>query len=77
MVKNDGKTELDHTLHSHAHQDGMWLVLAGKVRFYGEGGRLIAELGPLEGILAQRGVKYRFERAGDEDLRCFTSKPST
>lgn len=55
-------------LHSHAHLDGLWMVLGGRVRFYGEGDRLLADLGKHEGILVPRGVKYWFESVGDEDL---------
>jgi mannose-6-phosphate isomerase-like protein (cupin superfamily) len=55
-------------LHSHAHLDGFWFVLSGRVRFYSDETTLVAELGPREGIVVPRGVKYWFESAGDEVL---------
>lgn len=58
----------ENNLHSHAHLDGMWTVLEGRARFYGEGDKPIAELGRYEGILIPRGFKYWFESAGDEVL---------
>lgn len=54
-------------LHSHAHLDGVWTVLSGRARFYGEGNALIAELGPYEGILIPREFKYWFESASEDE----------
>jgi mannose-6-phosphate isomerase-like protein (cupin superfamily) len=62
------KTGGENNLHSHTHLDGFWMVLSGRVRFYGEGDTLLAELGPREGILVPRGFKYWFEALGDEPL---------
>ena len=65
IVKEGG----ENNLHSHAHMDGFWFVLGGRVRFYGgEDNVVIAELGKHEGILVPRGYPYWFESAGDEDL---------
>lgn len=58
----------ENNLHSHAHLDGMWTVLSGRARFYGDGDKPIAELGPYEGILIPRGFRYWFESAGEEVL---------
>jgi mannose-6-phosphate isomerase-like protein (cupin superfamily) len=58
----------ENNLHSHGHLDGFWMVLKGRARFYGEGDRLLAELGPHEGIMVPRHFKYWFESAGDETL---------
>lgn len=58
----------ENNLHSHAHQDGFWMILKGRARFYGEGNGLLGDFGPYEGILVPRGFKYWFESAGDEDL---------
>jgi mannose-6-phosphate isomerase-like protein (cupin superfamily) len=59
----------ENNLHSHSHLDGMWTVLSGHARFYGEDPeRHIAELGPFEGILIPRGFKYWFESTGDDLL---------
>jgi mannose-6-phosphate isomerase-like protein (cupin superfamily) len=58
----------ENTLHSHAGMDGFWFVLNGRARFYGEGDKLIAEVGQHEGVFVPRNVKYWFEAAGDEVL---------
>lgn len=62
------KTGGENNLHSHRHLDGFWMVLSGRVRFYGEGDAPIAELGPREGILVPRNFPYWFEAVGDEPL---------
>jgi mannose-6-phosphate isomerase-like protein (cupin superfamily) len=58
----------ENNLHSHTGMDGFWLVLAGKVKFYGPGDVLIGEFGKHEGILVPRGAQYWFESSGEEDL---------
>jgi mannose-6-phosphate isomerase-like protein (cupin superfamily) len=58
----------ENNLHSHRHLDGFWMVLKGRVRFYGEEDKLLADLGQHEGILIPRGSLYWFESSGDEDL---------
>jgi len=58
----------ENNLHAHNAQNGFWFVLSGKVRFYGEGDKVIAELGPREGIHIPRGFYYWFESASDEVL---------
>ena len=58
----------ENNLHSHPHLDGLWMVLKGRVRFYGEGDVVIAELGEREGVLIPRHYKYWFEAVGDEVL---------
>lgn len=58
----------ENNLHSHKGMDGFWLVLRGRVKFYGPGDALIAELGQHEGILLPRGTEYWFESSGEEDL---------
>src|SRR5919202_113753 len=58
----------ENNLHAHPNSDGFWLVLSGRVRFYGEGDVLLAELGQHEGILMPRGFKYWFESVGDEPV---------
>ncbi len=57
VIKKGGET----TLHSHAAMDGLWMVLAGRARFYGEGNSIIGEFGPMEGVYLPRDVKYWFE----------------
>jgi mannose-6-phosphate isomerase-like protein (cupin superfamily) len=58
----------ENNLHSHNGMDGFWMVLRGRVKFYGPGDELIAELSQHEGILLPRGTQYWFESSGDEDL---------
>lgn len=58
----------ENNLHSHKGMDGFWMVLRGRVKFYGPGDELIAELSQHEGILLPRGTQYWFESSGDEDL---------
>lgn len=56
--------------HYHPNQDGIWLVLKGRVRFYcgGEGeDRVSGEFGPLEGIVQPENSRYWFETVGDEE----------
>jgi mannose-6-phosphate isomerase-like protein (cupin superfamily) len=55
-------------LHSHTGMDGLWFVLRGRMRFYGEGHRLIGEYGPHQGVFVPRNVPYWFESVGEEPL---------
>lgn len=55
-------------LHSHTGMDGLWFVLRGRMRFYGEGHKLIGEFGQFEGVFVPRNVPYWFESVGDEPL---------
>lgn len=64
VVKEGG----ENNLHSHSGNDGFWFALSGRVRFYGEGDAVIAELGKHEGIVIPRGFKYWFESAGEAPL---------
>jgi len=58
----------DNNLHSHTGMDGFWMVLTGKVRFYGPGDEVLGEFGQHEGIVMPRNAQYWFESCGDEDL---------
>jgi mannose-6-phosphate isomerase-like protein (cupin superfamily) len=58
----------ENNLHYHTNSDTCWVVLKGRVRFYGLGDKLIGEYGPTEGILIPEGSRYWFEKAGDEQL---------
>jgi mannose-6-phosphate isomerase-like protein (cupin superfamily) len=62
VIKKGGET----TLHSHAAMDGLWMVLSGRARFYGEGNEVIGEFGALEGVYIPRNVKYWFESVSDD-----------
>jgi oxalate decarboxylase/phosphoglucose isomerase-like protein (cupin superfamily) len=59
-------------LHAHPTEDGYWLVLGGRARFYGEDEHgektIVAELGKHEGIYVPAGIKYGFENPDDEPL---------
>ena len=58
----------DNNLHSHTGMDGFWMVLKGRVRYYGPGDEVLGEFGPHEGIVTPRGAQYWFESCGDVDL---------
>lgn len=58
----------ENNMHAHSAQDGFWMVMKGRAKFYGEGDALIAELGPNEGVLIPRGVQYWFESSSPEVL---------
>lgn len=58
----------ENNLHAHPHTDGVWYVLSGRSRWYGEGDALLADLGANECIVIPRGVKYWFEATGDAPL---------
>jgi mannose-6-phosphate isomerase-like protein (cupin superfamily) len=56
-------------LHVHLTEDGYWFVLGGRVRFWGPGETVIAELGQHEGLLMPAGNHYWFEGISDEPLQ--------
>jgi len=58
----------ENNMHAHPAQDGIWIVLKGRVKFYGKGDVVLAELGPLQGIHIPRGFYYWFESASPEML---------
>lgn len=58
----------DNNLHSHTGMDGFWMVLSGRVRFYGPGDEVLGEFGRHEGIVMPRNAPYWFESCGDEEL---------
>ena len=64
VVKEGG----ENNLHMHPHTDGIWMVLRGRARFYGENNVLLGEYGEHEGVVLPRGTKYWFEKIGDVDL---------
>ncbi len=65
LVKEGGENRL----HSHTSSDGFFLVLEGRVTFYGEGDVVLAELGRDEGVVMPHGYKYWFASSSDEPLR--------
>ena len=58
----------ENNLHAHSAQDGVWIVLKGRARFYGKDDALLAEIGPLQGLHIPRGFYYWFEKVGSERL---------
>lgn len=74
QVVSDGG---ENNLHSHTYLDGFWLVLAGRARFYTTDDVLIADLGPMEGVVVPRGCPYWFERSGDTDLEILQFEASS
>jgi mannose-6-phosphate isomerase-like protein (cupin superfamily) len=64
VVKKNGG---ENNLHYHTNSDSFWMVLKGRVRFYGPGDKLIGEFGPHEGTVTPRYSRYWFENAGEED----------
>jgi mannose-6-phosphate isomerase-like protein (cupin superfamily) len=58
----------ENNLHYHTKSETCWLVLRGRARFEGVGAKVIAELGPMEGVMIPGGSRYRFSKIGDEDL---------
>lgn len=74
IVKKDGG---ENNLHYHTAIDTFWMVLKGRVRFYGPGDELIGEFGPMEGTVTPRYSRYWFENAGDEELELLQVAGST
>jgi mannose-6-phosphate isomerase-like protein (cupin superfamily) len=65
VVKKHGG---ENNLHYHSRMDTFWMVLKGRVRFYGPGDAVIGEFGPHEGLVTPRYCRYWFENVGDDDL---------
>ena len=65
VVKKHGG---ENNLHYHTRMDTFWMVLKGRVRFYGPGDVVLGEFGPHEGMVTPRYSRYWFENIGDEDL---------
>ena len=54
--------------HYHPNQDGIWVVLKGKVRFFGgPDEKVVGEYGPYEGIAQPQNTRYGFEAVGEEE----------
>jgi mannose-6-phosphate isomerase-like protein (cupin superfamily) len=65
IVKKHGG---ENNLHYHTSSSTFWMVLKGRVRFYGPGDVVIGEYGPHEGTITPRYARYWFENVGEEDL---------
>jgi mannose-6-phosphate isomerase-like protein (cupin superfamily) len=58
-------------VHAHQAMDQMFVVLAGRARFYSSLDEVAAELGPMEGILVPRGATYWYEKISEENMVLF------
>lgn len=65
LVKKNGG---ENNLHYHTNADSLWMVLKGRVRFYGVGDKVLGEFGPHEGLITPRYFRYWFENCGEGDL---------
>ena len=65
VVKKNGG---ENNLHYHTSVDTFWMVLKGRVRFYGPNDVLMGEYGPYEGTVTPRFSRYWFENCGEGDL---------
>ena len=65
VVKKSGG---ENNLHYHTGIASFWMVLKGRVRFYGPDDVVIGEFGPHEGTITPRFSRYWFENCGEEDL---------
>jgi mannose-6-phosphate isomerase-like protein (cupin superfamily) len=65
VVKKHGG---ENNLHYHSGIASFWMVLKGRVRFYGPDDVVIGEFGPMEGTITPRFSRYWFENCGEEDL---------
>jgi mannose-6-phosphate isomerase-like protein (cupin superfamily) len=64
QVLRDGS---ENNLHYHPNMDLIWMVVKGRVRFYGPNNVVRGEMGPLEGILQPENSRYWFEKVGEEE----------
>ena len=60
--------EFRENLHSHRDTDGLWIVLRGRVSFFGPDDVLLGDFGRMEGIFIPRNFRYRYESTGEETL---------
>jgi mannose-6-phosphate isomerase-like protein (cupin superfamily) len=65
---------VNNKLHSHAAEDGVWIVLEGTATFYGGGDQVLGELNTFQGLLLPAGTKYWLGSTGDESLQIHTTR---
>jgi mannose-6-phosphate isomerase-like protein (cupin superfamily) len=58
----------ENNLHYHTNSDTTWFVLRGAAEFEGVGGKILAELGPSQGVVIPGGTRYKFRKVGEGDL---------
>ena len=57
----------ENNLHYHPNLDLIYMVLKGRVRFYGTEDKVLGDFGPHEGILLPENSRYWFGSVGDEE----------
>jgi mannose-6-phosphate isomerase-like protein (cupin superfamily) len=57
----------ENNLHYHPNMDLIYMVLKGRIKFYGPGDKLIGDYGANEGLLLPENSRYWFESVGDEE----------
>lgn len=57
----------ENNLHYHPNMDLIYMVLKGRVKFYGPGDKEIGDFGPQEGLLLPENSRYWFGSVGDEE----------
>lgn len=63
ILRNGG----DNNLHYHPNMDLIYMVLKGRVRFYGPNEAVLGEYGPHEGLLLPENARYWFKSVGADD----------
>ena len=63
VLRNGG----ENNLHYHPNLDLIYMVLKGRVRFYGPEDKDLGDFGPNEGILLPENSRYWFGSVGDEE----------
>jgi len=64
QILNEGG---ENNLHYHPNMDLIYMVLKGRVRFYGPGNKLLGDYGVHDGILLPENSRYWFESVGTEE----------
>jgi mannose-6-phosphate isomerase-like protein (cupin superfamily) len=57
----------ENSLHYHANVDLIYMVISGKVEFYGAGDKLLGTFGALQGIKFPQYARYWFKSVGEEE----------
>ena len=57
----------ENNLHYHPNMDLIYMVLKGRIRFYGPGDKVLGEFGPTEGLLIPENSRYWFESVGTDE----------
>jgi oxalate decarboxylase/phosphoglucose isomerase-like protein (cupin superfamily) len=57
----------ENNLHYHPNMDLIYMVLKGRVAFYGPGDKLVGEFGVQEGVMLPEYTRYWFKSVGDEE----------